>query len=124
MTCPTESHRLEEFTKKSNYENSDTPIYRPNGVKIIKAVKLYSSNQKKQTKMKLEKLLGQSVNEIGFIDSAWGCDEDYCHCEKVTKSETKHETYRGDICTCDKVKCSCDNVRHCQCTDHCYCEGM
>jgi len=107
MNCPTESHRLEEFTKKSNYENSDTPIYRPNGVKIIKAVRLYSQKDYNNTRMKLEELLGQTLSRSGFVDSAsrtFGCDPD---------------------CDCNREKhCNCDNkCNHCRCVSDCRCDN-
>ena len=126
MNCPAESHKIEEIEKKEKYQTKRQPGLREYGagVKILKAVRLYSSNEKGEkdsTKMKLEELLGQTLSRSGFVDSAWGCDSDHCGCEKVTKSETKHETYRGDICTCDKVKCSCDNV--CRCQNHCSCDN-
>jgi hypothetical protein len=75
MSCTAESHKLEDFEKKV-YErrSSDTNDYRPKGIKIIKAVKLYSEKDvRKETRMKLEELLGKSVTGNEFTDSAWGC---------------------------------------------------
>ena len=95
MSCPAESHKIEEFEKKK-YEGSDTPNYRPNGVKIIKAVKLYSQKDDNKAKMKLEELLGQSAAGNGFIDSAWGCKCEckyYCKCEPDRRDCGPEEGY-------------------------------
>jgi len=130
MSCPAESHKLEEFEKKK-YESSDTTGYRPkggyqpNGVKIIKAVRLYSQKEDNKTKMKLEELLGQALIEDQLIDSALG---NKCRCEGVDVKKVDRESYigwggqpvSGSCCSCDKVKCSCDSK--CDCDSKCKCE--
>ena len=80
MSSPAESHRLEEFEKKK-YENNTT-YHRPNGVNIIKAMKLYSE-KKSKTRMKLEEIIGEPVKN-SFLDSTWDCRcqcDSECYCE-------------------------------------------
>lgn len=126
MNCPNESHKIEETEKREKYQTERQPDLREYvagaGIKILKAVRLYSSNEKEEkdsAKMKLETLLGQSAIGNGFDDSAWG---DRCGCQNVSRSEVKHEIYTGDICTCDKVKCTCDDV--CRCESDCGCDNV
>lgn len=116
MSCPAESHKLEEFEKKK-YESSDTSIYRPNGVRIIKAVKLYSQKEGNKTRMKLEELLGQTLNENTLVDSAsrtFGCDPQ-CDCNRERHCDCDNKC---NHCSCVS-DCRCDNDTKCHCQNVC-----
>jgi hypothetical protein len=105
MSCPTESHKIDEFDKKPKYDVSEV-TYAPKGVKILKAVKIYQGKDSKE-KMDLEKMLGQAADNTP-VDSAWG---EECGCNTT--------------CGCDdNIPCKCDKYtcRYCPCVSECSCE--
>lgn len=118
MSCPAESQTLdkaEEKTSKYNiYASNVREYFSRTGIKILKAVKLYSQKGERKekndkTRMKLESLLRQSVSGSNFIDSAWGCD---CDKEKHCSSD------EGSSCFCQyEYYCKCDSHDSCEC--HC-----
>jgi hypothetical protein len=122
MSCPTESHKIEDFEKKPKYNNSET-TYAPKGVRILKAVKIYQGKDRKE-RMELEKLLGQAVGDI-VNDSAWGCPPN-CGCDKNfddTKCDCNPQCHCESHCSCDsecKKHCAC--VGDCACVKHWQCE--
>ena len=81
MSCPTESHTLDEFESDSpKYESRQVSGIRKRvselEIKIYDAVRLKSREEKNddyKSKIELESLLEQSINNVGFVDSAWGC---------------------------------------------------
>ena len=140
MSCPAESHTLDKFEKKEKkaiYENSSNAPNYVSGIKIIKAVKLYSSKESSDTKMKLEEILGQAITENMFTDSAWGGCNNKCDCQKVSRKfivesdggpslvSSHYGGYSGgcqhSYCACDTHTCACDPK--CRCESDCGCDN-
>jgi hypothetical protein len=117
MSCPTESHKIDEFDKKPKYAVSET-TYASKGVNILKAVKIYQGKDSEE-KVKLEDLLGQAV-EGSPVDSAWGECKNDCNCESVKRSGSRQLLNGYSIpeesnCPCD-INCPCDS--HCGTNDN------